>query len=66
MGVQNFFSSLTAEPTNWPPVWDYDPDTPLAFMVTPSKFLPHGTFIYSRVPPEMKFVHMYREIGLYI
>ena len=24
-----FFSSLTAEPTNRPTVWDYDPDTPL-------------------------------------
>jgi hypothetical protein len=23
-------SSLTAEPTNQPPVWDYDPDTPLS------------------------------------
>lgn len=31
-----------------------------AFIVTPSKFLIHGTFIYSRVPPEMKVAHMYK------
>ena len=29
LGFQIFFSSLMAEPTNRPPVWDYDPDTPL-------------------------------------
>ena len=30
LGFQFFFSILTAEPTNRPPVRDYDPDTPLA------------------------------------
>jgi len=29
LGFQKDFSSLTAEPTNQPPVWDYDPNTPL-------------------------------------
>ena len=29
LGFQNFFSSLMAKPTNWPPVQDYNPNTPL-------------------------------------
>jgi len=29
LGFQKFFRGLTAEPTNQPLVWDYDPDTPL-------------------------------------
>jgi len=29
LGFQKFFSGLTAEPTNRPPVRDYDPGTPL-------------------------------------
>jgi len=31
LGFQKIFSGLTAEPTNRPPVRDYDPDTPLSF-----------------------------------
>jgi len=33
LGFQNFFSGLTDEPTNWPLVWDYDPNTPLMITV---------------------------------
>jgi len=33
LGFQFFFSGLTAEPTNRPPVRDYDPDTPLRVRV---------------------------------
>jgi len=29
LGFQISFSGLTAEPTNWSPVRDYDPNTPL-------------------------------------
>jgi len=39
LGFQFFFSSLTAEPTNRPPVRDYDPDTPLNKSVKIEQFL---------------------------
>ena len=33
LGFQKNFSSLTAEPTNWPLVQDYDPNTPLTLWI---------------------------------
>ena len=38
-GFQIFFSGLQAEPTNWPLVRHYDPDTPLLTFIVLSRTL---------------------------